>query len=299
MTMITRRRFVAGALALPAVASLQACMGGGKPELIDSHIHVWKTDPQYPFAPGANVPPNVDATAETLIDRMTASGVSRAVLIQVIHYKWDNSYLAAVLQRYPNYFRGVARVNPLDPAAPDQLTQRVEEGFRGVRLSPAGTAEGDWISGPLMPPLWSRCEQLKVPMTLLAPATRLPEIARLIDRYPDLTVVIDHMADTPLDQPEQLGYLLGLAGFPNVYVKISHLWSLSRQAYPYHDSFAMLRKVYDAFGAGRLMWGSDHPVCLPYLSYGQAVALYRDHLDFMPQRDRDEILHGTAQRVWF
>ncbi|WP_368622573.1 amidohydrolase [Paraburkholderia sp. BR13444] len=177
-----------------------------------------------------------------------------------------------------------------EPTHGARLPRRPTESGRG--------AEGDWINGPLMPPLWSRCEQLKVPMTLLEPATRLPDITCLIDRYPDLTVVIDHMADTPLDQPQQLQSLLQLARYPNVYVKISHLWSLSKQAYPYADSFSMLKMIYDAFGARRLIWGTDHPVCLPHVSYGLAVALYRDYLDFMPAADRKEIWHGTVQRIW-
>ena len=38
---------------------------------------------------------------------------------------------------------------------------------------------------------------LTFPMTLLAPMTRVPDIQKLVDRFPDLTVVIDHMADCP------------------------------------------------------------------------------------------------------
>lgn len=269
-----------------------------KPLLIDSHVHVWKTDPKYLFAAGAAVPTGVDATAERLLQLMADNGVSRTVLIQVIHYKWDNSYLADVLKQYPGRFHGVARVDPTGPGAPDHLSELTEQGFRGVRLSPPATPQGDWIDGPLMPHLWARCEQLKVPMTLLTPATRLPRIAALIERYPDVTVVVDHMADAPLDQPHQIQDLLALARYPNVYVKVSHLWSLSKQSYPFADSFVLLKKVYDAFGPKRLMWGTDHPVCLPYTSYAQAVALYRDHLDFMPSADREEIWHGTVQRVW-
>ena len=77
-----------------------------------------------------------------------------------------------------NFFQGVCRVDPLDPAAPDHLAQLTEQGFRGVRLSPAADAAGDWIRGPLMPPLWQRCAQLKVPMTLLVPITRVPDAAK-------------------------------------------------------------------------------------------------------------------------
>ena len=58
---------------------------------------------------------------------MKAHGVERTVIIQVIHYRWDNSYLADVLKQYPQYFRGVARVNPEDPNSPDHLSRLVEQ----------------------------------------------------------------------------------------------------------------------------------------------------------------------------
>ena len=41
------------------------------------------------------------------------------MIIQVIHYRYDNRFLARVLKRYPGIFQGVCRVDPLDPAAPD------------------------------------------------------------------------------------------------------------------------------------------------------------------------------------
>src|SRR5580704_12306273 len=157
------RRAVLGALAA------RAALGAPKYRVIDSHVHVWKKDPQYPWAKETARPPDKDATAEMLLDLMKANGVDRTVIIQVIHYRWDNSYLADVLKRYPTTFRGVARVNPESPAAPDDLSRLVSgQGFRGVRISPAGNAAGDWIAGSLMPPLWKRCAELKVPMTVLA-----------------------------------------------------------------------------------------------------------------------------------
>ena len=86
---------------------------------------------------------------------------------------------------------------------------------------------------------------------------------------------------------------------PKVYVKISHLQSLSQQAYPY-DSLVMLKKVDDTFGAGRLMWGTDWPVSLVSLKRRTRMSspLDRDHPGFMPEPDLQQILHGTVQRVW-
>jgi len=292
--MWSRRRFLAS-----AAATITPLPSASMPTpLIDSHVHLWKHDRAFPFASGATPPPE-DASVDQLLELMQANQVLRTVLIQVIHYRWDNRYLANVLKRYPRTFQGVCRVDPQDPSAPDHLNRLTEvDGFHGVRLSPSAKPQDDWIRGPLMPLLWRRCAQLKVPMTILAPVTRMPDLAPLIEQHPDLNVVIDHMADCPLDHPDQLQMLLNLARYPRVYVKISHMWSLSKQSYPYADAIPQVKRLCDSFGAKRLMWGTDWPIALKELSYDKAVALYRDHLDFLSAKDREQILSKTVQQVW-
>ena len=266
---------------------------------IDSHVHVWTHDSRYPWAAETKSPPDTDATAEQLLRLMDANGVQRTVIIQVIYYRWDNRYLADVLKKYPHKFRGVARVNPEDPAAPDHLSHLTEElGFRGVRISPTADATGDWIEGALMPPLWKRCHDLKVPMTVLAPVTRMPAVARLTERFPNLTVVIDHMADSPLQHPEELEKLLALARFPKVYVKISHSWSLSAQPYPYLDSQTQIKRLYDAFGPKRLMAGTDWPIVEKFCTYQQAIDVARKRIAFFNAEDKRWICGLTAAQVW-
>src|SRR5215472_6192620 len=137
---MTRRTLITGA-AMTALAQ-------PKYRILDPHVHVWKHDSAFPFAQGANVPAR-DADPETLLSLMKANGVERTVIIQVIHYRWDNSFLLHVLKQYPGTFQGVARVNPEDPAAPDHLSHLAEQGFRGVRISPSGNTTGDWFRGPL------------------------------------------------------------------------------------------------------------------------------------------------------
>ncbi|MCW5978336.1 MAG: amidohydrolase [Bryobacteraceae bacterium] len=289
---VSRRAFLA-ASAAPLAAQSAAY------RIIDPHVHVWVNDPKYPWAKETTRPPAKDATPEMLLALMRLHGVAKTVIIQVIHYRWDNSYLADVLKRYPNQFQGVARVNPEDPAAPDHLSRLVEEqGFRGVRISPAGDAQGDWIRGPLMPPLWSRCHNLKVPMTILAPVTRMPDVARLADRFPDLTVVIDHMADCPLDRPDELKKLLALAKYPRIFVKISHTWSLSKEEYPYLDAQRQVKRLYDVFGPRRLMWGTDWPLVENACGYGKALSLVKRDMDFLTEDDKSWILSKTVERVW-
>src|SRR3978361_1354288 len=109
--MIGRREFIG--------VTMGAGMLGAEPvapyRIIDPHVHVWKSDPAFPWAKEAANPPKKDATPEMLLDLMKANGVSKTVIIQVIHYRYDNSFLAHVLKQYPKTFKGVCRVDPLDP----------------------------------------------------------------------------------------------------------------------------------------------------------------------------------------
>lgn len=296
--MISRRRFLVQAAASAVAARVaQGKTAAARTPMIDAHVHVWETNPEFPFAAGVHPSP-ANATPEMLLGLMRANGVARTVLIQVIHYKWDNRFLLHVLKKYPGKFQGVCRVNPLDPAAPDELSRLTEEGCRGVRLSPAGTAEGDWIRGPLMPPLWRRCAELRVPMTILAPVTRIPDLVPLIEANPELDVVIDHMADCPVDRPDLLKLLLDLARYPRVFVKISDLWVVSKMPYPYPDAQAMVGRLRDAFGAERLMWDTNWPVSLKQLPYARIVELYRDRITVFNANEREEVLYKTVQRLW-
>ena len=287
--MLTRRQALA---ALAATATTRY-------PIVDPHVHVWKRDPRYPWARETTRPPEKDATPEMLLDLMRANGVARTVIIQVIYYRWDNWYAADVLRRYPQYFRGVARVFFFMIVGPEFFSRLVEEeGFQGVRLSPAGGGTGDWIRGPLMPPLWKRCRDLKVPMTILTDIGRMPDIARLAEKFPDLTVVIDHMADCPVDRPDELRKLQALARYPRVFVKVSHTWSVSKQPYPYPDAQAQVKRLYDTFGPQRLMWGTDWPIVEAHCGYARALAMVRDEMKFLSEEDKSWMLSRTVERVW-
>lgn len=295
-----RREFLRRATLAPlAAAAVSDTPAAPAMRIVDPHVHVWTQDPRYPWAQTASTPPRPDALPEELLKLMKANGVSHTVLIQVIYYTWDNRFTRDTLKKYKGAFQGVCRVNPESPTAPNDLDKLVkQDGFRGVRLSPSGSVSGDWFRGPLMAPLWQRAQQLKVPMTLLLPTTRLPDAALLIERYPDLDVVIDHMADCPPDKPEELKKLTDLARFPRVYVKISHTWSLSKQKYPFRDTHDQVHKLYDAFGPQRLMWATDWPISEHLCTYAQTLSVVRDEMKFLNANDKEWILAKTIERLW-
>ncbi len=269
--------------------------------IVDPHVHVWKNDARYPWPEDLKNPPAEDALPSTLLRQMAQHGVDHTVIVHVIYYRWDCRYAGDVVRQHPDKFMGVCRVDPQSPTAADELTRWVREyGFHGVRLSPYSGPSGEWINDRrAMDAIFERAAILKIPMCILCDAGRLPDVRRVVERHQDrLDVCIDHMADCPVDEPDLLKPLLEMARFPRVFVKISHLWSLSHQPYPYTDTHDQVKRLYDAFGPQRLMWGTDWPMVEQYCGYGKALALYRDELTFFNDDDRRWILGQTALRLW-
>ena len=79
--MVQSRRIFLASLATASMTEMKAAHPNY--HIIDPHVHVWRHDPEFPFAAGARVPAR-DAAPETLLGLMKANGVERTVIIQVI-----------------------------------------------------------------------------------------------------------------------------------------------------------------------------------------------------------------------
>src|SRR5262245_16405193 len=111
--MILRRNFLkqgTAALAAPVITSAKPASGSS----IDAHVHVWTNDfARYPLAAGfkrEQMKPPI-FLPEEILRQATPSGVDRIVLIQMSYYRFDNSYMLAVIRRQPKVFRGIAIVD--------------------------------------------------------------------------------------------------------------------------------------------------------------------------------------------
>ena len=267
--------------------------------IIDPHTHIWKNDPNYPWPSENTNPPEEDRTAEDLLTLMANNGIDKTVLVQVIHYRWDISYVADTVAKYPDKFMGVGRVNPEDPAAADHLSMWTEErGLHGVRLSPSGLGKDDWFNSGLMDTIFSRAQDLGVPMLILTGPQRLKDLAKLLDKYSELNTVIDHMADVHPDDKEGRALLMDMARYPNVFVKVSHTWSISKEGYPWSDTHDLVQDVYQNFGAKRISWGTDWPVCLDKADYSQTLSVVREKMSFFSSEDLEWVLGKTALQLW-
>ena len=144
-------------------------------------------------------------------------------------------------------------------------------------------------------------QELGVAFGILGSARDHSCVEPMAAMFPGVNILLDHLGGLPLDPGQQeplIKATMRLARYPNVYVKLSNLQGKSNEPYPFHDTFDLAHRIYDAYGPERLMWGTDFPGVMVKCGYSNAVELVRTHLPFLDESDKEWILHKTAEKVF-
>lgn len=282
------------------------------PLVVDTHMHVWADDArQFPFPHPYHQEfehPEYRGTVEMLVDDMDRNGVTHCILVQVIYHGWDNRYLVDCLEKYPGRFAAHGLIDPTDPTIVNKLDYWVAgKGLAGMRFSPIYyRGKDDWIDARTTDPLWNKAAELGARFNFFIAPDQLPKLGTMIERHPDVPVIVDHLGqmDLSVEDPQPpLNKLLALAKHENVWVKVSELASVSKSGkYPYQDAYPWVRQVYDAFGPDRLLWGTGYPGAAranfnrPTLK--QEIELVRNGFPFLTDSDQSKLIGENAALLW-
>lgn len=269
---------------------------------IDAHAHVWSPDTAaYPRSGPLKAIRPLSFTPEELLKIARPNQVSRIVLVQMSFYRQDHRFLLESMERYPGVFSGIGWVDPEAPDPAGEMRRLAARGIRGFRIS-AGAAPG-WLETDGMRAMWRCAAETGLALGPLINPEALADLAAMCARYKDTAVVIDHLARVGMTAPaeeEAIGALCAMARYPRVYVKVSAFYALGRKLPPYDDLAPMIRRVTDAFGPERLMWGSDSPFQAqePH-TYRASIELVGERLPFLKEEDRRWLLGKTAENLFF
>jgi predicted TIM-barrel fold metal-dependent hydrolase len=171
----------------------------------------------------------------------------------------------------------------------------------GVRLTFHHEYDESWIRDGTADWFWPVAEKMDIPVMMNAPTVH-DDIAGVAERYPKLRLIIDHMGRRKGMKDDKLGLgiapTIGLAKYPNVFVKLTSVPSCSSEAYPYRNIHPYLKQLVEAFGPRRCFWGTDLSAMLSRstCTYPQAVSMFTEEMDFLSGEDLEFVMgRGLAE----
>jgi L-fuconolactonase len=274
--------------------------------MVDGHQHFW--DPARVPLPWLRPQHEAIARAfepEELLPLLRDAGIEQTILVQSACSDEDT---ASMFERAAgrDWVAAVVAWVPLD--SPARAAERLDElaadpKLRGIRHLIHDEADPHWILRPPVLESVALVEERGLVLELPAVFPRhLADVPELAAAFPRLTIVIDHLAKPPLGRdtfPAWAEQLAASAACPNVAAKISGLNTvLDRPDWSAADLRPAVETALEAFGAERLLCGSDWPVCLLNGDYARVWTETRRVLELVAPDRLGEVLAGTARRLY-
>jgi len=252
---LTRRSLLLSALAPPPAQG----------KLVDTHIHLF--DPaRLPYHPSATYQPKPE-TLDDYAKVVSGIGLDHAIVVHPEPYQDDHRYLEYCFQNEPRkgFFKGTVLFDGADPAShmrmkdivkkwPDRIVAlRVHA--MNKEISGKGSIRNRDLTSPQMAQTWAVATKLGLAVQMHMIPMFSPQVGALVQKNPGATVIIDHLGRYLQGTAAEYDEVLKLAKKGRVYMKFSGLGYSSKEKAPHRDLGALAKRILDAFGPDRIIWG--------------------------------------------
>ncbi|MCX4452166.1 amidohydrolase family protein [Streptomyces sp. NBC_01340] len=275
---------------------------------VDAHHHLWDLSVRdQDWITGPELQPlRRDFGVADLAPQARAAGVDRTVLVQTITVPEETPEFLALAAESELIAGVVGWTDLTRPDAADELARLRElpggRHLKGIRHQVQGEPDPNWLLRPDVRDGLVAVAEASLVYDLVVLPHQLSACVRAAAEHPELTFVLDHLGKPPIATGELRPWataVRALAALPNTVCKLSGMvteadlakWTVDGLR-PYADT------VLDAFGPGRLMFGSDWPVCTLAASYAQVVDVAEELTGGLGAEERAEVFGGTATRVY-
>jgi L-fuconolactonase len=270
-----------------------------QPRRIDAHQHYWRIGRgDYGWiAPGT--PLYADFLPADLAPLNAAAGIDGTIVVQAAPTVAESEWLLELAAGEPSIL-GVVGWAPLDePDSPALDRLGAAPACVGVRPMLQDLPD-DWIERRVATATLVRVAEHGLVLDVLARPAQLAHAVRALERAPELVAVVDHLGkpDYSAEIGDWAAAICALAARPNTHCKLSGLiteagrgWS--REQFRGHAELAL-----HAFGADRVLFGSDWPVCTAAGTHAQVVELAEWLAGELDPPGRDAVFGGNAARIY-
>lgn len=277
-------------------------------DIIDAHHHLWDlTVRDQPWITGPDLAPlRRDFLPADFEQASRPAGVVGSVVVQTVVGPQETPELLAIA-RDSGVIGGV--VGWVDLTAADladdiRLLQSLPGGdlLVGIRHQVQSEPDPDWLVRPDVVKGLTTLADAELVYDLVVTANQLTAAIRAAAAVPELTFVLDHLGKPPIAAgalEPWAGAVRELAALPNTACKLSGMVTEADwQHWTADDLRPFADTVLEAFGPGRLMFGSDWPVCTLAAGYRTVVDTSARLIGELSISEQRQVFSATARRVY-
>ncbi|HEY3039625.1 MAG TPA: amidohydrolase family protein [Pyrinomonadaceae bacterium] len=268
--------------------------------IVDSHQHFWQLGRfDYPWmSPELGVLYR-DYLPSHLEPILKQCGVAKTVLVQASNSLAETHWLLSLADSYSFIAGVVGWVDLTDAGLERELAiLTANPKFKGVRHLVESEPADDWLVQPSVLQGLRALATYGVSYDLLVHTRHLKYARTVAESCPELRLVIDHMAKPPIaggEIREWAQQIKSLAASPNVYCKLSGLVTeANHTSWRSEDLRSFVERAFEYFGPGRMLFGSDWPVCLLAATYDQVLECFQSILAGLSEPDRKAVFGENA-----
>lgn len=282
------------------------------PHRIDAHCHLWAldrgdyhwmdvSDPS--FAPIAR---DFDAGDLALMRR--EADIGDVVLIQAAATEAETEFLLSLADDHDEIKAVVGWVDLSRADAEKQIDRFARNtAFKGIRPMLQDIEDTNWLIKIPQDTIWNHLSDNGLRLDALIKPRHLPMITQFCLDHPNLPIVIDHCAKPEFAKADKspidtwLDGILKIANDTHAYCKLSGLLTeMAAEQLPnaYEILKPLVGQLIEAFGAERMMWGSDWPVVCLAGGYARWNDLTQALLKDLDPASQDAILFKSAEQFY-
>jgi L-fuconolactonase len=272
--------------------------------IVDSHQHFWEVGRfDYPWMSSEVEILYRDYLPPTIEPIIKECGVAQTVLVQASDSIEETRWMLSLADRY-QFIAGVVGWVDLKGREVEQQLKELtaHPKFKGVRHLVESEPLDDWLLQPEVLRGLQALSHYGVSYDLLVHTRHLKHVKTVAERCPELRLVVDHMAKPPVASGEIKGWAQGLkevAAYQNISCKLSGLVTEAKHtSWRTDDLRPYVEFALESFGPGRLMFGSDWPVCLLAASYDQVLESFQTLLAGLGEKERGRIFAENAREFY-
>jgi L-fuconolactonase len=267
--------------------------------MIDAHQHFWQLGRfDYPWMSKDLGVLYHDYLPGDLAPILTANGITQTVVVQASNSVAESCWLLELADSN-SFIAGV--VGWIDLTSPD-IELSTHPKFKGVRHLVESEPNDDWLIQPSVLSNLQKLSERGLSYDLLVHTRHLKHVPQIAESCPDLALVIDHLAKPPIARNEIKEWshaLQPLARYPNIHCKLSGLVTEANwNSWQIDDLRPFVDCAFELFGAERMMFGSDYPVCLLAASYDRVLDSFQEILKYIRDTDTEKIFARNAAKFY-